>query len=116
MFRTLIANGQFGRKAGAGFYRKAADGSVETLDLQTLQYRQRLEPDPGLARDPAALIADEGPAGRYARSVIAAVLGYAATHAPEIADDIGAIDTAMELGYSWRRGPSPSLRCWGLQI
>lgn len=114
LFRTLIANGQFGRKAGAGFYRKAADGSVETLDLQTLQYRQRLEPDPGLARDPATLIADEGSAGRYARSVIAAVLGYAATHAPEIADDIGAIDTAMELGYSWRRGPFALAEMLGL--
>jgi len=32
-------------------------------------------------------------------------LTYAASVAPEIADDIDAVDTAMRLGYNWKRGP-----------
>lgn len=47
----------------------------------------------------------EGPLGAYAWAVLSTVLSYAAAHGPEIAGDVGAIDTAMELGYAWRKGP-----------
>lgn len=105
LFRTLVERGAFGRKAGAGFYRKASDGTLQALDLATLEYRARQEPAPLPGRDPASLIADQGPIGVYARAVLGETLAYAATHAPEIADNAGAIDVAMELGYSWRQGP-----------
>src|SRR5262249_9606205 len=43
--------------------------------------------------------------GRYAWRVLAGLLSYAAQVAPEIAEDIAAIDGAMRNGYNWRYGP-----------
>lgn len=107
LIRDLVATGRLGRKAGSGFYRKAADGSREALDLATGVYRpQKPAPDlPGGGRDLAALLADDGPIGDYANAVLCRLVAYAATHAPELAADVAAIDTAIELGYSWRTGP-----------
>lgn len=104
VFRTLVERGAFGRKAGAGFYRKGSDGSRQALDLQSLDYRP-LREAAKLPRDPAALISETGPTGTYARALLAEVLAYSAAHAPEIATDAAAIDTAMELGYAWKQGP-----------
>jgi 3-hydroxyacyl-CoA dehydrogenase len=108
MMRALIDAGRFGRKSGAGFYAKG-DAGMQALDLATLDYRpiQPVDPKtlPGSGRDPAAMLAAEGRIGDYARAVFGNVLGYAAEHASEIADDVDAIDTAMSLGYAWRNGP-----------
>lgn len=107
LIQALIASGRIGRKAGAGFYRKAADGSREALDLASGEYRAQKPVTglPGDGRDLAALLADEGPAGQYARVVLAHVVAYAATHAPDLANDVAEIDTAVVLGYSWKEGP-----------
>jgi len=105
LFRQMVAEGRFGRKAGAGFYRKGADGAREALDLETQTYRPVQPPADIPARDPRALIALPGVVGDYARSVLSTVAEYARTHAAAIAAEAGAIDTAMELGYSWRQGP-----------
>ncbi|MFQ5809686.1 MAG: enoyl-CoA hydratase-related protein, partial [Armatimonadota bacterium] len=43
--------------------------------------------------------------GCYAWAVLAQTLAYAAAVAPEIADDIHAVDRAMRLGYNWIDGP-----------
>lgn len=114
-FRALIDAGRFGRKAGAGFYRKAQDGSREALDLATGDYRPAEKPDlPGGGRDLKALLADTGPAGTYAKALLEAVIGYASDHAADLADDPAAIDTAVELGYSWRQGPFKLASATGL--
>src|SRR5690606_2239937 len=81
LFQALVATRRAGRKAGAGFYRKAKDGSREALDLATDTYRPAEAPVvPGDGRDIGALLDDEGAAGNYARAVLAAVIGYAARH------------------------------------
>lgn len=100
--RRLIAAGHFGRKAGAGFYRRSPDGGREALDLATGRYRPQV---PVTVADLPALLDDPGPSGRYAQTLLAHVIAYAAEHGPEIADDVAAIDTAIQLGYSWREGP-----------
>lgn len=105
IFAALLECGAFGCKIGAGFYRKTADGAREALDLETLQYRPQQEPASLPRGDTSALLAAQSPAGTYARTVLAQVLRYAATHAPQIVDDAGAVDAAMELGYGWRTGP-----------
>jgi 3-hydroxyacyl-CoA dehydrogenase len=106
LFRRLVAEGRHGRKTGAGFYRKAADGSREMLDLTTGNYIAEgpapVVPGNG---DLVALIKAEGALGTYAAAVLGHVVAYAAKHAPAIAADVGAVDTAVELGYSWREGP-----------
>lgn len=106
LFTTLVAEGRHGRKTGQGFYRKSAEGAREALDLTNGQYRAEAAATlPGGGRDLAALLADEGPLGRYAFSVLSHVVTYAAQNGPDIADDVEAIDTAIVLGYSWREGP-----------
>jgi 3-hydroxyacyl-CoA dehydrogenase len=107
--RDLIAAGRFGRKAKAGFYRLGADRSRETLDLVTGDYRAErpVKPAdlPGGGRDLAALLTSGDRLGTYAWAVLSRVIIYTAEHASSIASDIGAIDTAMSLGYAWRQGP-----------
>lgn len=99
----LLAKGSFGRKAGGGFYRKAADGQFEVLDTDKMLYRAtRPVPLPTELHD---LLSEQGPIGNYARSVLRKLVRYCETHLSEIASDAGAIDTAMQLGYSWREGP-----------
>ena len=107
LFEKLVATGLHGRKTGGGFYRKTPAGQMEALDLNSCSYRSTRKPLdlPGGGRDLRALLNDNGPAGRYAFSVLSAVISYAATHASEIADDITAIDRAVELGYFWKKGP-----------
>lgn len=106
LFTTLVAEGRHGRKTGQGFYRKSPEGAREALDLTSGTYRPEAAATlPGGGRDLAALLADEGPLGRYAFSVLSHVVAYAAQNGPDIADDVEAIDTAIVLGYSWREGP-----------
>lgn len=101
----LVVEERLGRKAGAGFFRTAADRkSREAVDLATGEYRPWRKPGNVLA-DPRALMADDGPAGRYAAAVFEKTLAYAAEVAPEIADGPDAVDTALRTGYGWRFGP-----------
>jgi 3-hydroxyacyl-CoA dehydrogenase len=51
------------------------------------------------------LVADEGPAGRFAWKVLARGLSYSARRVGEISDDVAAIDDAMRWGYNWELGP-----------
>lgn len=104
LFTDLVKSGRFGRKTGAGFYRKSADGTREALDLKTGEYwaaGRGLD----IAKDLSALLDDTGPAGQYANKVIATVVSYAATHAADLAQNVAAIDTAISFGYSWKSGP-----------
>lgn len=111
----MLAAGYLGRKAGAGYYRKGESGAAEVLDTAQFVWRPRTEPAPLPRNDPAAMIAAPGAEGDYARAVLTAVLDYATQHFDEIAGgDPGAIDTAMELGYSWRQGPFALARAAGL--
>src|SRR5262245_34540158 len=38
---ALVERGWVGAKSGQGFYRKRADGEIETLDPSTMEYRQK---------------------------------------------------------------------------
>jgi 3-hydroxyacyl-CoA dehydrogenase len=110
VFAHLLAQGLIGRLGPGGFYRRrdASGGKVdEVLDLDTLDYRPRRSPDDPatVAADLASLLNTDSPGGQYGWRVFAAVLDYACAIAPEVADDIEAIDDAMRLGYNWAAGP-----------
>jgi 3-hydroxyacyl-CoA dehydrogenase len=109
LFRTLVAEGRIGRKAGGGFYRQNADRQGpgrgrDSLDLATAAYRPAL-PGPDVATDLRQLAGGEDGMGRYAWRVLSRVVSYAAAVAPEIAGDVAAIDVGMRLGYAWEQGP-----------
>jgi 3-hydroxyacyl-CoA dehydrogenase len=113
--QAMIASGRHGRKTGQGFYRKAADGSREALDLATSSYRPEEQPSvPGYGRDLKALLADTGKLGAYANAVLSRVVAYTLDHADAIAENPDAIDTAIALGYSWKDGPFQLARRAGL--
>jgi 3-hydroxyacyl-CoA dehydrogenase len=112
LIKKMIAGGYTGRKGKGGFYRlNRAEGAKrkEAIDLVSGEYRpeQRREPPElaAVARNLRALLASPSKIGRYAWRVLGQTLAYAASLVPEAADDIGAVDEAMRLGYNWQWGP-----------
>ncbi len=105
----LVAAGRFGRKSRAGFYRKSETGEMEVLDLTSGDYRPvsgfAQKDLPGAGRDLDLLLNDPSSLGGYARAVMSQVVGYALTHAAEIAPSLREVDLGLELGYAWRAGP-----------
>jgi 3-hydroxyacyl-CoA dehydrogenase len=115
--KSMIEKKILGDKTKGGFYRKGKDGSIETFDPKTLEYRAKGGDDAikkatrsaEKIEDPAArvkkLVADQGKAGQFAWKVLSRGLAYAARRVGEITDDIAAIDDAMRWGYNWELGP-----------
>lgn len=116
LFQALVAQGRFGRKSGAGFFRKGEAG-LEGSALSDQSWRPAqpvaLRDLPGGGKDLVALLEDAGRYGTYARAVLSEVVAYAAQHGPAIAADPADIDAGMQLGYAWRQGPFILADRWG---
>ncbi len=125
--RSMVEKKLLGNKSKAGFYRRAADKSVETFDPVTLAYRSK-GGDEGIKsatksiskiEDPRArvkkLVTDPGKAGAFAWRVLGKGLAYAARRIGEITDDVVAIDDAMKWGYNWELGPFETWDALGFQ-
>jgi 3-hydroxyacyl-CoA dehydrogenase len=115
---TQMERGRLGDKTGQGFYQKppkGTKGEILTLDLKTLEYRARREPDIAsikqglkikcLAARLAFLLTQDDRAGALARYTIYNSLAYAARRIPEITDYIINVDRAVRWGYSHELGP-----------
>jgi 3-hydroxyacyl-CoA dehydrogenase len=123
--RSMVQKKLLGDKAKSGFYRKGKDGTIETLDPKTLEYRARsgdkeirafckelaaIE-DPGerirrlVGMGESAAPGGKGVARRFAWRLLSRSLAYAARRVGEITDDVTAIDEAMRWGYNWDLGP-----------
>jgi 3-hydroxyacyl-CoA dehydrogenase len=112
--QRLLADGRLGEKTGAGFYRRQKDGAIEALDLNAYEYRPRqkakfphldaLEKLP-LEERLSALVSHDSREGRFLWRLHAETLGYAAQHAPDLADDPIAIDHAVKWGFNRELGP-----------
>ena len=110
----MIERKILGNKTRGGFYKKTKAG-IETLDLETLEYRPKAG-DPaikkackaikGSAQDRVKkLVATEGAVGDFGWKVLSKSLAYAARRIGEITHDVAAIDDAMKWGYNWELGP-----------
>lgn len=112
----MVEKKLLGDKTKGGFYRKTKDG-IETLDLDSMEYRPR-GGDPAIKKackaigkidDPAErvrkLVATEGTVGDFAWKVLSKSMAYSARRVGEITDDVAAIDDAMKWGYNWELGP-----------
>ncbi|MDP2119190.1 MAG: 3-hydroxyacyl-CoA dehydrogenase NAD-binding domain-containing protein [Hoeflea sp.] len=109
-FSDMLARGRIGRAGDGGFYRrKNADGERvdEVIDLASGHYRPRVQPELKSlsAKSLRDVCAADDKGGQYAWAVLSNLIVYAAGIAPEIADDVAAIDTAVRLGYNWKEGP-----------
>ncbi|MGZ5492042.1 MAG: 3-hydroxyacyl-CoA dehydrogenase/enoyl-CoA hydratase family protein [Thermoanaerobaculia bacterium] len=112
--KSQMDKGRLGDKTGQGFYKKGGQ-TIQTLDIETGEYRERREPDipsiaAGLKIRPLAkrlefVLEQDDKAGALARYVIYNTLAYAARRVPEITDDIINVDRAMRWGFSHDLGP-----------
>jgi 3-hydroxyacyl-CoA dehydrogenase len=115
--RAMLEKKILGDKTKGGFYRKAKDGALETLDPKTLQYRPKggddairkaiksIEKIESPAERLKKLVADGGKAGAFAWKVLSRSLAYSARRIGEIADSVTAVDDALKWGYNWEFGP-----------
>jgi 3-hydroxyacyl-CoA dehydrogenase len=125
---TQIERGRLGDKTGQGFYQKppkGAKGDILTLDLETMEYRPRCEPDlpsiaeamklKPLAKRLAFVLGQNDKAGALARHAIYNSLAYAARRVPEITDQIVNVDRAVRWGFSHELGPFEMWDALGVQ-
>src|SRR5262249_30432366 len=123
--KDQMERGRLGDKTGQGFYKKGGP-SILTLDLETHEYRQRIEPDiPSIAEAtkigslPERLqfvLGQNDKAGALARHVVYNLLAYAARRIPEISDDIVNVDRAMRWGFSHEMGPFELWDALGIRV
>jgi 3-hydroxyacyl-CoA dehydrogenase len=125
--RGMVEKKLLGDKTKGGFYRKGKDGSVETLDPKTLEYRPKAGDKEIKAfckelaqiEDPKErlrkLFAADNKGSRFAWKAMSRTLAYSARRMGEIADDITAIDDAMRWGYNWELGPFESWDAIGFE-
>ena len=117
----MFERGMKGDKTKQGFYKKTRErlpngkSKILSLDLSTLEYRERIEPSfPELApvqktkaleERVAAALRVEGRAGEFLRKLYLPLLAYSANRLGEITDSPRSIDDAMIWGYGWTIGP-----------
>lgn len=109
----LIEKGWIGNKAGQGYYRKEGKEFV-SLDLRTMAYRQRMEPElpsvRALAKLPLAERLRQGleqrdQVGEYLREYLLPTLRYADYLKEEISHNVRDFDRVMQWGFGWEAGP-----------
>lgn len=112
--RMMKAN-LLGEKTKGGFYRRAGEGKILTLDFSSLKYRPRQRPKlPAVelamgvedARERLrSLLKSSDKTGSFYRKLLGRTCHYAASRIPEVADDLSSVDRAMRWGFNWQYGP-----------
>jgi 3-hydroxyacyl-CoA dehydrogenase len=120
---AMVDRGWIGAKAGQGFYKKAPDGEILTLDPVSMEYRPK-QPARLPSIDAARSIEDAGErirtlvkgedkVGRFLRATLVPTLDYAERVAPQIAHNRTDIDNAMRWGFGWELGPFETKQALG---
>lgn len=115
----MIEKGFLGQKVKKGFYQNVkkpgGDKEIIVIEPETLEYRSMKKavfadietgknmPDTG--ERIKFLFNGKDKASKFAHETMLFTLIYAAERAPEIADDIVAVDTALKNGFAWELGP-----------
>lgn len=126
--QQLIDAGATGAKAGAGFYKKTRIDGKKTilgLDLDSGEYVKHDKKRWGCIgaarkhddtrKAVKALLTADDELARFAWTVTADTLIYAANRVPEVADDIVNVDAAMRWGFGWELGPFESWDAYGVR-
>ncbi|MFW5659252.1 MAG: 3-hydroxyacyl-CoA dehydrogenase/enoyl-CoA hydratase family protein, partial [Bacteroidota bacterium] len=117
--RKMVDNKMWGDKTGSGFYKKTKDESgkkqILSLDLDTLEYRERQKPKGGSIEKAKSeetpeeamqvLMAAEDKYGEFFRAFSYGLFAYVSHRIPEISDDLYSIDDGMKAGFGWGTGP-----------
>ena len=123
LVEDLVRRGWVGAKAGQGFYKKASDGEILTLDPASMEYRAKQSTrlaslDAATSIDNTGerirrLVNGDDKVGRFLKATLVPTLEYAERVAPQIAHDRADIDHAMRWGFGWELGPFETLRYLG---
>ena len=113
IIEAMLAEGYTGRKGKGGFYRLNTDGGKrvkEARDLVTGEYntanRRAAFPSAKMGKQGLGRLIDYPDKGaKLVADVLLDTLSYAAHIVPEASEDIHSIDTAMKVGYNWKKGP-----------
>ncbi len=113
VLQTMVDRKLLGDKTKGGFFRKTGD-EIQTLDLATLEYRERQKPKfasletaknmDKLEDRLKALVYAKDRAGEFLWRTTSEALIYAANRIPEIADNIVEVDNAMNWGFAHELG------------
>jgi len=124
VLRQLLEQGALGEKTGAGFFRREGK-EILAFDLETGEYRPRrrvasaalelARNEPDVRRRLSMVLAADDRVGTYLRRLFDAVLGYAATVGPGIADGAADVDAAMRWGFGWQLGPFETWDALGVE-
>jgi 3-hydroxyacyl-CoA dehydrogenase len=119
LIMNMLEKKLLGQKSGAGFYRRVKDAkgkkSIETLDLESLEYRERQKakfPEletvrnlDSLAERLNALVSGKGRAAEFTWRTSSRVVQYCANRIGEICDDPLPVDDGLKWGFGWEMGP-----------
>jgi len=106
LLQDMVKNNKKGK---AKFYHKTDEGR-QVYNLQSKKYQEPVTPsdeaiDAAKSKGLHSVLEMNSKGGRYLWDVLSVTLRYSASLIPEIANNIIPIDTAMKLGFNWRRGP-----------
>lgn len=125
VIRQLVEQKRLGDKTGEGFFKKVGKGQVLTLDLDTLEYREKKDARSDVVRvaktfsKPADRVramvegGDEA-AAAFARELVLWSGAYALDRVGEVCDDIATVDDSMRWGFGRDLGPIQCLDAIGL--
>lgn len=109
----MVENKMLGSKTGGGFFKKVGK-DIQTLDLNTFEYRERQKPKfasldaakqiDSLEERLRTLVYAKDRAGEFLWRTTSESLLYAANRIPEIADNIVEVDNAMKWGFAHELG------------
>ena len=113
IIQAMIEEGYTGRKGLGGFYRLNKEGGKrvkEARSLVTGEYsaadRKAAFPSAKMGKQglgPLMDFPDEGAA--FVADVLLDSLSYAAYLVPDVTEDLSSIDSAMKVGFNWKKGP-----------
>ena len=119
----LVHRGWVGAKAGQGFYKKAADGEILTLDPASMEYRgkqgarlpslEAAKSIDNVGERIRTLVNGDDKVGRFLKATLIPTLEYAERVAPQIAHHRADIDNAMRWGFGWELGPFETMQYLG---
>ena len=113
IIQTMIEEGYTGRKGLGGFYRLNKEGGKrvkEARSLVTGEYsaadRKAAFPSAKMGKQGLAPLMDYPDEGaEFVADVLLDSLSYAAYLVPDVTEDLSSIDSAMKVGFNWKRGP-----------